>query len=163
MLGFSYANSVILLIILNGVGIPARVLAGHLADRYLGVLNTLIPVLLFVNVLAFCWMGVTSQNSFYVFVSFYGLGLAAFQSLIPTSVARMTKDITKIGTRMGMVFTFLSFASLVGPPIGGALLSADQGGYLYAQAWSGASAAVGTSLVVAARVYAFGWKLKVKC
>ncbi|KAI5198740.1 MFS transporter, MCP family, solute carrier family 16, member 10 [Aureobasidium subglaciale] len=163
MLGFSYSNSVILLIILNGVGIPARVLAGHLADRYFGALNTLIPVLLFVNVLAFCWMGVNSQNSLYIFVSFYGLGLAAFQSLIPTTVARMTKDISKVGTRMGMVFTFLSFASLVGPPIGGALLSADGGGYLYAQAWSGASAAVGTSLVVAARIYAFGCKLKVKC
>lgn len=163
MLGFSYENSVILLIILNGVGIPARVLAGHLADRYLGVLNTLLPILLFVNVLAFCWMGVNSQKSLYVFVSFYGLGLAAFQSLIPTSVASMTKDIQKTGTRMGMVFTFLSFASLVGPPIGGALLSIDGGAYLYAQAWSGSTAAVGTFLVAAARIYRYGWKLKVKC
>jgi MFS family permease len=162
MLDLSYSNSIILLIILNGVGIPARVLAGHVADRYLGALNTLIPVLLYVNVLAFCWMGVTSQTSLYVFVSFYGLGLAAFQSLIPTTVARMTKDISKVGTRMGMVFTFLSFASLVGPPIGGALLAADSGVYLYAQAWSGASAAVGTALVLASRVYAFGWA-KVKC
>jgi len=162
MLGLSYSNSIILLIVLNGVGIPARVLVGYIADRYLGALNTLIPVLLYVNILAFCWMGVTSQTSLYVFVSFYGLGLAAFQSLIPTTVARMTKDISKVGTRMGMVFTFLSFASLVGPPIGGALLSADKGAYLYAQAWSGASAAVGTSLVLAARVYAFGWT-KVKC
>jgi MFS family permease len=162
MLDLSYSNSIILLIILNGVGIPARVLAGHVADRYLGALNTLIPVLLYVNVLAFCWMGVTSQTSLYIFVSFYGLGLAAFQSLIPTTVARMTKDISKVGTRMGMVFTFLSFASLVGPPIGGALLAADSGVYLYAQAWSGASAAVGTALVLAARIYAFGWK-KVKC
>ncbi|KAI4844842.1 MFS transporter, MCP family, solute carrier family 16, member 10 [Aureobasidium sp. EXF-8845] len=150
MLDLSYSSSIVLLIILNGVGIPARVLAGHIADRYLGALNTLIPVLLYVNVLAFCWMGVTSQTSLYIFVSFYGLGLAAFQSLIPTTVARMTKDISKVGTRM------------VGPPIGGALLSADSGAYLYAQAWSGASAAVGTSLVLASRVYAFGWK-RVKC
>ncbi|KAG9945681.1 MFS transporter, MCP family, solute carrier family 16, member 10, partial [Aureobasidium melanogenum] len=162
MLGFSYSNSVILLIILNGVGIPARVLAGHVADRYLGALNTLVPVLLYVNILAFCWMGVSSQTSLYVFVSFYGLGLAAFQSLIPTTIARMTKDISKVGTRMGMVFTFLSFASLVGPPIGGALLSAGSGSYIYAQAWSGASAAIGTALVVGARVYTFGWA-KVKC
>ncbi|KAI4717112.1 MFS transporter, MCP family, solute carrier family 16, member 10 [Aureobasidium sp. EXF-10727] len=162
MLGLSYSNSVILLIILNGVGIPARVLAGHVADRYLGALNTLLPVLLYVNILAFCWMGVTSQTSLYIFVSFYGLGLAAFQSLIPTTVARMTKDISKVGTRMGMVFTFLSFASLVGPPIGGALLAVDGGVYTFAQAWSGASAAVGTALVLAARIYAFGWG-KVKC
>ncbi|THX23029.1 MFS transporter, MCP family, solute carrier family 16, member 10 [Aureobasidium pullulans] len=163
ILGFSYSNSVTLLIILNVVGIPARVLVGHLADRYLGALNTLIPVLFYVNVLAFCWMGVNSQTSLYVFVSFYGLGLASFQSLIPTTVARMTKDISKVGTRMGMVFTFLSFASLVGPPIGGALVSAGGHTYIYAQAWAGASAAVGTALVVASRVYAFGWKLKVKC
>lgn len=163
ILGFSYSNSVTLLIILNVVGIPARVLVGHLADRYLGALNTLIPVLFYVNVLAFCWMGVNSQTSLYVFVSFYGLGLASFQSLIPTTVARMTKDISKVGTRMGMVFTFLSFASLVGPPIGGALVSASGHTYIYAQAWAGASAAVGTALVVASRVHAFGWKLKVKC
>lgn len=60
-----------------------------------------------------------------------------------------------------MCFTVFSFAALVGPPIGGALI--DGNSYTHAQIWAGTSALIGTALVAAARVYRFGWSLKVKC
>ena len=37
--GMSYTDSLNLVIIVNGVGLPARVLPGYIADRYIGVLN----------------------------------------------------------------------------------------------------------------------------
>lgn len=60
-----------------------------------------------------------------------------------------------------MCFSVFSFAALVGPPIGGALIHDDK--YTYAQIWAGLTALIGTSLVIAARVYRFGWSLKVRC
>lgn len=80
---------------------------------------------------------------------------------MPTAISSMTVDIRMTGTRLGMAFTVFSFAALVGPPIGGALVHADD--YTRAQVWAGSSALVGTGLVAAARVYRFGWSLRVKC
>ena len=99
--GLSYSNSVILLIILNGVGIPARVTAGLLADRCFGVLNTFIILLGITAIMAYCWIGVGSRTSLYVFVCFYGVILAAFQSLLPTAITSFTRDLRMAGTRLG--------------------------------------------------------------
>ncbi|KAJ9619282.1 hypothetical protein H2203_008611 [Taxawa tesnikishii (nom. ined.)] len=158
----SYADSVVLLIIFNGIGIPFRVLTGYISDRYLGVLNTFIPLLVFNTLLAYCWMAVKDQLSLYVFTCFYGVAIASWQSLLPTSVASLTKDISKTGSRFGMAFTVMGFAALIGPPLAGALISAQAGRYVGAQAWAGTSSAVGVCLVVGARVYRYGWRL-MKC
>lgn len=63
----------------------------------------------------------------------------------------MNTDMKKAGVRMGMGFTIVSFATLTGPPIGGALVQAKDGGYLYAQMWAGSSMLIGGLLLVAAR------------
>ena len=60
-----------------------------------------------------------------------------------------------------MAFTVFSFAALVGPPIGGALIHDND--YTHAQIWAGTSALAGTVLVTMARVYRFGYSLKTKC
>ena len=64
-------------------------------------------------------------------------------------------------TFSSMCFTVFSFAALVGPPIGGALIQGNN--YEYALIWAGSTALVGTSLVLAARIYRFGWSFKTKC
>jgi len=56
------------------------------------------------------------------------------------------------GTRMGMVFTIVSFAVLTGPPIAGQLIQKKDGGYLYAQLFAGADMLVGACFLVAARM-----------
>jgi hypothetical protein len=65
------------------------------------------------------------------------------------------------GTRMGMVFTIVSFAVLTGPPIAGQLIQKKDGGFLYAQIFAGADMLVGCAFLTAAR-YAKSKKLKVK-
>jgi hypothetical protein len=55
------------------------------------------------------------------------------------------------GTRMGMVFTIVSFAVLTGPPIAGQLIQRKDGGYLYAQVFSGTVMVIGCSFLAASR------------
>lgn len=166
ILHMSYADSLNLLIVFNGAGIPVRLVTGFIADRYLGPLNTMVP-LLFINALfALCWVAVKSQAGMYVFATFYGFSAGAFQCLMPTMVTSLNNDLNKNGVRMGMAFSLFSFAGLAGPPIGGALLGTNgggRGGYLVAQVCLGIMTVVGASFMYAARVFKVGWSLKVKC
>ena len=166
VLHMSYADSVSLLIVFNGAGVPVRLMTGYIADRFLGPLNAMVP-LLFINALfGLCWIAVKSPVGMYAFVTFYGFSAGAFQCLMPTVATSLNNDLSKNGVRMGMAFSLFSFAGLAGPPIGGALLTTNgggRGGYLVAQVCLGVLTLVGACFMCAARVYKAGWSLKVKC
>ncbi|KAF2255188.1 MFS transporter, MCP family, solute carrier family 16, member 10, partial [Trematosphaeria pertusa] len=158
-LAMPYTTSLNLVIILNGVGIPTRILPGYIADRFLGPLNTW-TISVFLNIIIlFAWLAVSSIPSYYAFTVFYGLFAAAFQSLFPTTIAALSTDITKTGTRLGMAFTVIGFSALVGGPISGALLKVG-GGYTVPICWAGASTLVGMGLCVAARCVKHGWRIR---
>lgn len=161
--GLSYSDSVMLLIILNGIGIPARAITGYVADSFFGAFNTFVPILFLNTIFLYYWLAVKDVNSVYVFTCLYGLACAAFQSLFPTTIAQLSDDHSKLGTRLGMAFSVMAFAGLTGPPLGGALLTTDHGGYLPAQIWVGTATLVGTLLIAASRVNKYGWSWKVKC
>ena len=109
-----------------------------LADR-IGPLNTITPVALSVAIVSLSWLAVNSVSGLFAFTAFYGLVSGAFQCLMPTGVASITRRLDMVGTRMGMCFTILSFAALTGPPLGGALQAANSGQFQGAQGWAGAS------------------------
>lgn len=159
----SYTQSLNLVIVLNGIGFPMRILPGYLADTYLGPLNTFLGCTLIANVILFGWLGVTSIPTYYVFITLYGLFAAAFQSLFSTAVVALSSDLTKTGTRLGMATTVLGFSALVGGPLSGALLKASGGDYKPVIAWAGVSCAVGWVLCAAGRIAKFGWGVKTKC
>lgn len=158
----SYTNSLNLVIIVNGIGIPARILPGYIADQYIGVLNTMAICVSLNVVMLWAWLGIKSISSFYVFTVLYGLVSASFQSLFPTTIAALSSDIMKTGTRLGMAFTVIAFSALLGGPIAGALLKTS-GGYTTPICWASASTVVGTCCVVSARCIKHGWRLKVRC
>jgi hypothetical protein len=54
----SYTESLNLVIIINGVGIPTRILPGYIADHYTGALNIFIPLLFLNTIMIFSWLGV---------------------------------------------------------------------------------------------------------
>jgi len=93
--------------------------------------------------------------------------------LFPAGLSGLTTDLRKAGVRMGMVFTIVSFATLAGPPIAGAIITASGGKYYGAQAFAGATLLLGTVLMVAARSVkvrrilreqnetGYGWHIKV--
>lgn len=166
--GYTYASftsldSINLLLLTNALGIPGRVLPGFIAARFLGPLNTAIPTAASVALVLYCWPAVRhTHGSLYGFALAYGFVASAIQSLFAVSLAALTDDLSLLGTRMGMVFTLVAFASLTGSPIAGAILQASGGSYLPAQMWAASSMLLGAGALVAARLCKTGWVLKVK-
>ena len=77
------------------------------------------------------------------------------------SLSTLTKDLSKIGTRVGMALSLLAFAALGGTPIAGALLDASGGGdFLGPQIFGGVITLVGVGFIVSARVAATGWVVR---
>lgn len=120
------------------------------------------PLCIGLVVVAWSWLAVHNTAGVYIFACFYGIHAAAFQSLLPTTAASLTDDMKKIGTRLGMVFSSMSFAALTGPPIGGAIVQATGGSYVAAQAWAASGATVCAVVFVCARMSKAKWKLRAK-
>lgn len=161
-LGLSSSAAVNLIITINACGIPIRAPCGYVADRYLGPLNCLIPWVALCGILMFCWAALDSIAGLYVFAVFYGLASAAAMALFAGTVPSLTKDLDKIGTRVGMVLTLMSLGPLTGPPVAGALIQRTGGSYLAAQIWAGVSLMVAVVALVGARVIKVGPSLKTK-
>ena len=162
-IGLSYSSSVNLVIVLNGIGLPARIIPAYLGDRYVGVLNVFIISLVINIIMYWSWLGVDSIGSFYIFTVLYGLSSAAFQSLFTPAITSLGNDITKTGTRIGMAFTVIGFSALVGGPISGALVKADGGRYVAPTIWGAMSTVVGTAVMITARGLKHGWGWKTRC
>lgn len=139
-----------ILVVMNAVGFPARIIFGLLSDRFFGPINTLTPVCFFSGILLFAWIGVKSLGPLFVFCIFYGFFAAGVQSLFPAACASLTTNYQKMGVRTGMCFTFVSLACLTGPPIAGALIERGDGGFLFAQVFGGVSFMGGTVTLFAA-------------
>jgi len=163
VLDMPYTESLNLVIILNGVGTPARILPGYIVDRYIGVLNVMILSLVFNIIVLWSWLAIESIPAYYAWAVAYGIASAAFQSLFTTTIAAYTTDITKTGARVGSAFAVIGLLALVGGPISGALLLAADGNYTVPIAWASASTCVGTASCAVARCMRFGWRIFIKC
>lgn len=150
-IGLPFSRATNFLIIINGVGIPARLVPGLIADKY-GPLNTVLPITWTLIVVTWCWIAVHTQAGLYAWVVIYGMNVSALQCLIPPTVAYLTTDMRMIGTRLGMVFSIMGFAGLSGPPIGGAIQSAMGGSFLGSQIWAAASSLVCAIVLTMARM-----------
>ncbi|KAJ5667959.1 uncharacterized protein N7477_006529 [Penicillium maclennaniae] len=155
-IGVSERTSIYLLMIMNGVGIVGRLVPNLLADQFTGPLNLLIPFSCATAIVAYCWSAVHDMSSLYAFAVFYGLFAAGIQSLFPATLSTLTTDLKKIGVRMGMVLSIVAVAALIGSPIAGALVSTDDGEYLYAQMFMGSAIIAGTVVLIGARVTTVG-------
>lgn len=161
---FSFTDSLNLLLIINGVGAIGRIVPNFIADR-IGAVNIFIPICGITSMLVFCWIAVSSPPGLYAWTVCYGIFAAGIQSLFPAALSFLTSDLRKLGVRMGMVFTIVSFAVLTGPPIAGAIIDSG-GGYTGAQAFAGCSLALAfvfliVSKVIRMRKMGMGWKGKV--
>jgi MFS family permease len=112
----------------------------------------LIPVVLITSLLSFCWIAVNSQGELYGWTVVYGFVGGGIQGLFPATLSSLTTNLRMAGTRMGMIFTIVSFAVLTGPPIAGQLIQRRKGGYLYAQIFAGVDMLVGGGFLIAARI-----------
>lgn len=150
------------LAILNAASLFGRITPGLVADR-VGSLNTLIPMAVLSSVFVAAWIGIKNIAGTIVFAILFGFVSGAIVSLPPTVVARMTPDVTLVGTRMGMCFTFAGLGLLIGNPIAGSLLNLEKKLFWHAQLFSavmlGAGAVCFIYLWLLLRKPGAGWKV----
>ncbi len=66
-----FEKATVLLIIINGIGVPARLAPGYVADK-VGQLNLLVPISACLVVVAWSWIAVHSVAGLYAFACLYG-------------------------------------------------------------------------------------------
>lgn len=150
-LAFSYPDSLNLLLVLNGIGFIGRLVPNWFADK-VGTITVFTPMAFLSGLLTYCWIAVESPAGLYAWSVIFGIAGNAVQALFPAGVSALTTDPSKQGTRIGMIFTIVSFAVLTGPPIAGAIITASSGRYHGAQAFAGSCLMIGTLFLALARI-----------
>ncbi|KAL2861872.1 major facilitator superfamily domain-containing protein [Aspergillus pseudodeflectus] len=149
--------------IINAGSIFGRIAPGLLADQ-LGSLNTIVPMAFSTSILAFAWIGIRNVAGTLVFSVLYGFFSGAIVSLPTTILASLTSDMSVLGTRMGMSFSFAGLGLLIGNPIAGALLDLDKGVFWKGQVFAAVMVVVGAVLFLVLRGFVGlklrkGWKI----
>lgn len=136
---------------LNAASIPGRILPNVPAlTRRLGALNMMVVSVLALSLLALCLNAAgAGAAGLWALAVLYGFFTGAFFSLQPTIFARLTADADRIGTRIGMAFTCMSFGLLLGAPSSGALMRTF--GFAASWAWSGVSLFLGAVAMLGSR------------
>ncbi|KAJ7216326.1 major facilitator superfamily domain-containing protein [Mycena pura] len=118
------------LAIMNAGSAGGRILPNFVADR-VGPYNMMIPCLAISSALMFSIFAVKSCAAVVVFAVLYGFWSGSYVSLIPTLIVQSASHCGEHGTRMGVAFSIVSIAMLVGTPISGALLHRVDGQYAW--------------------------------
>ena len=137
-----------LLAILNAASVFGRIIPNIIAD-YLGAMNVLLPFTFCASVLTFAWIAIHNVAGIVVFAILYGFFSGSIVSLIPTALAALSPDLSRVGTRMGMCFSFAGFGLLLGSPIAGAILR-TKGGFAGAEAFGATAVMIGFLFMVLA-------------
>ena len=153
-------SAFMLLPILNAASTPGRIIPGFLAGTF-GPVNMLLPAAAMTGILALCWIGVHNVAGVILFTIFYGFFSGALVSLPSVALTRLTPDLRKLGTRMGMCSVICGFGSLCGAPVSGAILTAT-GRYLGVQLFCATTILFTALLLLLTRISKVGPKLIAK-
>jgi hypothetical protein len=104
-LGASQSTSINILMVLNGVGVVARIVPNYVAQRWIGPLNLMIPFAFVASVVLYCWIAVKSIGALWGWAVAYGIVAHGLQSLFPVALTSLTRDQSKAGVRSGMGFS----------------------------------------------------------
>ena len=149
-----------LLPMLNAASTFGRIAPNFAADHW-GPFNVFVPAAGLTSLIAFCWIAVDSTAGVIVLTLLYGFCSGGLVSLPPVVMTSITKDLGDLGTRLGMMFSVVSIALLLGTPIGGAILDST-GSYLGVQAISGSCLVSCAVLLLVNRIIGSGPKLLYK-
>ena len=162
ILDLPYGTSINVLLVLNGVGVLGRLVPSYFADKYTGPYNILIPFCFVSAFVLYFWPLVKSEASLYAWAVCYGFFVAGFQGIFPAAMTTLTKDMSKVGTRNGQGLAIVGLGTFIGPPIAGALIQSNGGGYLSAQVFAGTAVLLGSCILVVGRWSITGPNLKVR-
>jgi len=114
--------------ILNASSVFGRTVLNMIAAD-VGLFNLLVPVIAVMGVLIFAMFGVTNTAAVIVFCILYGFFSGSYLSLTPPAIVGLANSQDEVGLRLGLSYCVASFAYLIGTPIDGALLGADNQWY----------------------------------
>ncbi|ORY10665.1 major facilitator superfamily domain-containing protein [Clohesyomyces aquaticus] len=107
--------------LLNATSVFGMILGGKLGDR-IGRLNLLCPMIILAGLLSLLmWLLATPIAAIVTFACIYGYCTGHFIALLPAVVGQISPE-EKLGARMGALYSVAALASLIGTPIGGALI-----------------------------------------
>jgi len=109
------------LAMLNAGSLIGRVIPTFLAD-YMGVYNMLLTSIFMSAVTLFGLIGADNAGSIYVLAVLFGFSSGAYVSLIPSLLATLCRHMGEIGIRIGIAFSVVAVAMLIGTPVNGAIL-----------------------------------------
>jgi MFS family permease len=148
--------------IFNAASCFGRILPNALSDKT-GPFNLIAPGSTIVGILIVCMIAVKTEAAIIVLAILVGFFSGVFIALPPVCFVALTKDKTKIGTRIGMGFGIISLGTLAGGPGGGSILgAADPLNWHGLWIFGGICGVVAGILYLALRVLRSGWKLNVK-
>ncbi|MCJ1473385.1 hypothetical protein MMC13_002036 [Lambiella insularis] len=148
--------------IFNAASCFGRVLPNALADKT-GPFNIIVPGTAIFGVLAMCMIAVKSVAAYVVLGILLGFFSGLYIALPPICFVALTKDKTKLGSRMGMSYSICAFGMLAGGPGGGNLLGkVDPLNWTGLWVYGGVMCCVSSLLYATLRVAKYGPKLNVK-
>ncbi|KAI1429076.1 monocarboxylate permease-like protein [Xylaria sp. FL1777] len=143
--------------IVNAVSIPGRIIPGILADR-IGRFNMMILIAVLTGLFTLAlWIPGTTTGATLGFGAVYGFTSGAFISLAPAAIAQIS-DLRQIGARSGVVLFVGSLGALTGSPLGGAIVTAQNGEYLGLKLFTGLSILVAAIFLVLSRAVQVNFK-----
>ncbi|EAA27839.1 MFS general substrate transporter [Neurospora crassa] len=151
--------------ILNAASMFGRTLPNWLSDK-VGPFNILIPGALVCGALTLAMMGVKGLGAIIVVAILFGFFSGVFIALPTVCYIALTKDKSRLGSRIGLGYAFLGLATLIGGPGTGAIL--QQTGHNGHNNWTGIWVFGGVMLLAASgifmvlRSWKFGFKLTTK-
>lgn len=139
-----------LLPMMNSSSIFGRIAWSALADK-IGSLDTFIAACTMSGVTILYWISVFNVAGNVSFAVMWGLFSGGFVALANVVLTGITPDLSRLGTRLGMVAIIKGIGSLIGPPISGAILDISSR-YLGVQLFSASGMLVNALLMVFLRV-----------
>ncbi|KAI0350162.1 MFS general substrate transporter [Trametes cingulata] len=149
--GISATTIFYILSAMNGGGTLGRLAPPLLSDA-VGRFNVMVPCafLMGLSALVF-WIFAKSLVAIVLFAIVYGFFSGAFIALLIPCVAQIS-DRKEVGTKIGMLYSIISFAALAGGPAAGALLRAGHGSYTGMIVLCGVSNVAGSLFMLWARL-----------
>jgi predicted MFS family arabinose efflux permease len=148
--------------IFNAASCFGRTIPNAVSDKT-GPLNLIAPGATVVGVLIFCLLAVKHEASIIVIAVLGGFFSGVFIALPPVCFVALTKDKSKIGTRIGMGYAIIGLGVLVGGPGGGGILgNADPLNWTGLWIFGGVTAVAAGLIYGGLRVAQGGFKLNVK-
>ncbi|KAJ7146008.1 major facilitator superfamily domain-containing protein [Mycena epipterygia] len=141
-----------LLTLLNGGSVIGRLVNNSISPR-IGSFNLVTSSLYACSVLIFVMLKIKTFAGLAVFAFLYGFTSGAYASLMPTNFVSFASHPGEYGIRLGIAFSVVAPAMLVGNPISGALLG-HTGDFTWAPTivFNAVLVAVGATFVLIARI-----------